>query len=267
MNANPSFFAGTTAAALAPEVLDVRDLGKTFTLHLRGGLRLPVLQGVNLRLAAGECVALVGPSGQGKSTVMKCLHGNYAADTGRALLRTADGRRVDLLQADARELIALRQREIAYVSQFLRAVPRVSALDVVAERVLDAEAARRAEPIDEQALPELLASAREAARTLLARLNLPSGLWDLPPATFSGGEQQRVNIARALVVPATLLLLDEPSASLDALNRRVLVELILEARQRGSAVLGIFHDAEVRDAVASRCINLAENRALAMEAW
>ncbi len=248
-------------------VLSVRDLGKTFTLHLRGGLRLPVLQGVNLDIAAGECVALVGPSGQGKSTVMKCLHGSYAADVGQALLRLPDGERVDLLKADARRLIALRRRALSHVSQFLRALPRVSALDMVAERRIEAEAADRIDPIDESELPALLEAARDEARALLARLNLPSGLWDLPPATFSGGEQQRVNIARGLIVPATLLLLDEPSASLDAANRRVLIELILEARARGSAVLGIFHDAEVRDAVASRCINLAESRALATETW
>lgn len=248
-------------------VLQVRDLGKTFTLHLRGGLRLPVLEGVHLDIAAGECVALVGPSGQGKSTVMKCLHGSYAADVGQAWLRLSGGERVDLLKADARRLIALRRRELAHVSQFLRTVPRVSALDVVAERRVEAETIDQHGPIDEAGLADLLARARDEARELLARLNLPSGLWDLPPATFSGGEQQRVNIARGLIVPSTLLLLDEPSASLDAANRRVLIELILEARARGSAVLGIFHDAEVRDAVASRCINLAESRALSMEAW
>ena len=251
----------------SPPVLSVRDLGETFTLHLRGGLRLQVLQGVNLDIAAGECVALVGPSGQGKSTVMKCLHGSYAADVGQALLRLPDGQRVDLLQADARRLIDLRRRELAHVSQFLRAPPRVSALDLLVERRIEAEAAGRAAPFDEAELADRLARAREQARALLARLNLPAGLWDLPPATFSGGEQQRVNIARGLIVPATLLLLDEPSASLDAANRRVLIELILEARARGSAILGIFHDAEVRDAVASRCINLAESRALSMETW
>ncbi|MGY0193949.1 phosphonate C-P lyase system protein PhnL [Leptothrix sp. BB-4] len=255
------------AAPARTPVLQVRDLGKTFTLHLRGGLRLPVLEGVHLDIAAGECVALVGPSGQGKSTVMKCLYGSYAADVGQARLRLPDGETVDLLKADARRLIALRQRELAYVSQFLRAVPRVSALDVVAERRVEAELAGRAEAVDETELSALLDAARDEARALLARLNLPSGLWDLPPATFSGGEQQRVNIARGLVVPSMLLLLDEPSASLDAANRRVLIELILEARTRGSAVLGIFHDAEVRDAIASRCINLAESRALSMEAW
>ena len=226
-------------------MLHVESLSKHFTLHLRGGLELPVLKSVSLQVEAGECVALLGASGQGKSTLMKCLYGSYGADSGAIWLEAQDGR-VDIAQATPQQMIALRRRDIAYVSQFLRAVPRVPALDVVAERWLQARPETDADTAQEQA--------RDEARALFARLNLPSSLWELPPATFSGGEQQRVNIARGFIEPARLLLLDEPTASLDAANRRVVIELIREAREAGAAVVGIFHDEEVRDAVASRCV-------------
>jgi alpha-D-ribose 1-methylphosphonate 5-triphosphate synthase subunit PhnL len=226
-------------------MLHVESLSKHFTLHLRGGLELPVLKSVSLQVNAGECVALLGASGQGKSTLMKCLYGSYGADSGAIWLEAQDGR-VDIAQATPQQMIALRRRDIAYVSQFLRAVPRVPALDVVAERWLQARPETDADTAQEQA--------RDEARALFARLNLPSSLWELPPATFSGGEQQRVNIARGFIEPARLLLLDEPTASLDAANRRVVIDLIREAREAGAAVVGIFHDEEVRDAVASRCV-------------
>lgn len=244
----------------AMPVLDVRELSKRFTLHLRDGLQLPVLHRVSLRVSAGECVALVGASGQGKSTLMKCLYGSYGADEGEILLDTSEGP-VDIARASPQQMLSLRRRDIAYVSQFLRAVPRVPALDVVAERQVDAlDEGPITGDIDDERHATSLAAARDAVRDLFARLNLPQALWDLPPATFSGGEQQRVNIARGFVQPSRLLLLDEPTASLDAANRRVVVQLITEAKARGAAVVGIFHDEEVRDAVASRCITLNEQR-------
>lgn len=228
-------------------MLQVDSLSKQFTLHLRGGVQLPVLRHVSLDVQAGECVALLGASGQGKSTLMKCLYGSYGADGGAIWFDAWQGR-IDIAQATPQQMLALRRRDIAYVSQFLRAVPRVPALDVVAERWLQARPGLDADAAQGEA--------RAHASALLARLNLPESLWSLPPATFSGGEQQRVNIARGFIEPARLLLLDEPTASLDAANRRVVIELIHEARAAGSAVIGIFHDEEVRDAVASRCVAL-----------
>jgi alpha-D-ribose 1-methylphosphonate 5-triphosphate synthase subunit PhnL len=229
-------------------LLSVRELSKSFTLHLRAGLQLPVLEQVSLTLRRGECLALVGPSGQGKSTLMKCLYGSYGADSGQILWRQPGGGSLDLVQASPQQILALRRRRLAYVSQFLRALPRVGALQLVAERAMEAgeHDAQRA---------------RERAAALLARLNLPPGLWELPPATFSGGEQQRVNIARGFVAPAELLLLDEPTASLDAANRRVVVAMIREAKAAGCAVVGIFHDEEVREAVADRCLAISRQPA------
>lgn len=239
----------------ASPVLQVRNLRKHFTLHLRGGLQLPVLGGVSLSVAAGECLALVGASGQGKSTLMKCLYGSYGVDSGAIELHTEQGV-VDIAQAAPQQMLALRRRELGYVSQFLRAVPRVPALDVVAERWLDGQDLAPEDADADEVHEQRLAQARDRVRELFTRLNLPPALWELPPATFSGGEQQRVNIARGFVQPARLLLLDEPTASLDAANRRVVVQLIQEAKARGCAIVGIFHDEEVRDAVASRCVSL-----------
>lgn len=243
----------------AVPVLSVQRVSKHFTLHLRGGLQLPVLHNVSLDVHAGECVALVGPSGRGKSTLMKCLYGSYGVDSGHIWVHPSQDANdlLDLAQATPHQVLALRQRGLSYVSQFLRAVPRVPALDVVAERLLQADAALQADHADEAAWQHALLAARERVASLFTRLNLPRALWELPPATFSGGEQQRVNIARGFVQPARLLLLDEPTASLDAANRQVVVQLIAEAKANGTAVVGIFHDEEVRDAVATRCINLA----------
>lgn len=221
--------------------LSVRSLAKTFTMHLRDGVVLPVVENVSFDIAPGECVVLGGPSGAGKSSILKMVYGNYAVDAGQVLIRH-DGELVDLAAADPRTVLTLRRDAIGYVSQFLRTVPRVSALDVVAEPLV-------IRSVDKE-------EARGRARDLLARLNLPERLWSLPPATFSGGEQQRVNIARGFITDHPVLLLDEPTASLDATNRAVVVAMIAEKKQAGVALLGIFHDEEVRGQVADRIVDV-----------
>jgi alpha-D-ribose 1-methylphosphonate 5-triphosphate synthase subunit PhnL len=214
-------------------MLRTRGLAKTFTLHLREGLRMPVLSGVDLDVRAGECVVLAGPSGAGKSTLIRSLYGNYRADGGSIWVRHRD-EMVDIASADPRTILAVRQQTLGYVSQFLRVVPRVPALDVVAEVVGD----------------------KAAARTLLLRLNIPVRLHGIPPATFSGGEQQRVNLARGFIAGHPILLLDEPTASLDAENRAVVVDMVREAKGNGTAIVAICHDADVRDAIADRLFAL-----------
>ena len=218
-------------------LLRTEGLAKAFTLHLQGGTRIPVLGGVDLSVKAGECVALSGPSGAGKSTLMRCLYGNYGAGAGRILL-AHQGAELDLANADPRAVIEARRQTIGYVSQFLRVIPRVSTRDIVADPMIARGLAR------EDALLR--------ASSLLDRLNLPERLHSLPPATFSGGEQQRVNLARGFGPRYPVLLLDEPTASLDAGNRAIVIGLIHEAKQAGAAIIGIFHDTEVRDAVADR---------------
>ncbi|WP_375463758.1 phosphonate C-P lyase system protein PhnL [uncultured Methylobacterium sp.] len=220
-------------------------VGKTFTLHLRGGTRLPVVADATLCVHPGECVVLGGPSGSGKSSLLKMAYGNYRCDAGAIRVRRGEAV-IDVARAAPREILALRRTVIAYVSQFLRVIPRVGARAVI-------EAAGREGGLDPEA-------ARTRAACLLARLHLPERLWDLPPATFSGGEQQRVNIARGLIADRPLILMDEPTASLDAVNRAVVIDLIREKRGSGAGILGIFHDADVREAVATRVVDVTEFR-------
>jgi alpha-D-ribose 1-methylphosphonate 5-triphosphate synthase subunit PhnL len=224
-----------------PTPLVVSEVSKSFTMHLRGGIVLPVVSNVSFSLRAGECAVLGGPSGAGKSSILKMLYGNYGADRGQIIVAHG-GTLVDLATASPRAVIAVRRDTIGYVSQFLRTVPRVSALDVVAEPLT-------ARGIEREA-------ARTRAAALLDRLNLPERLWQLAPATFSGGEQQRVNIARGFITHHPVLLLDEPTASLDAANRQVVIDMIGEKKAAGTALLGIFHDQDVRDAVADRIIDV-----------
>lgn len=222
-------------------MLRTHALAKTFTLHLRDGIRLPVLAGVGLEVRAGECIVLSGPSGAGKSTLMRSLYGNYRAESGSIEVRHR-GAMVDIAAADPRTIIDVRHETLGYVSQFLRVVPRVSALDIVAEELI----VRGHSPQD----------ARQAATGLLLRLNIPRRLHAIPPATFSGGEQQRVNLARGFIARHPILLLDEPTASLDAANRAVVVDMVREAKSNGTAIVAICHDMEVRDAIADRLFPL-----------
>jgi len=218
-------------------MIDLENVSKTFTLHTQGGAVIEVLRGVSLAVAPGECVALTGASGAGKSTLMRMIWGNYRAEAGS--VRVAG---LDLVGAEPREIIALRRARLGYVSQFLRVVPRVPTRKVVAE------------PLRALGVPEDEARAR--AETLLARLNLPEPLWSLSPTTFSGGEQQRVNIARGFIRACPALLLDEPTASLDAANRDVVLTLIEEAKAGGAAIVGIFHDEGARARVCDREIDM-----------
>jgi alpha-D-ribose 1-methylphosphonate 5-triphosphate synthase subunit PhnL len=222
--------------------LSVESVSKGFTLHLHGGQRLPVLSGLSFSVHAGECVVLGGPSGAGKSSVLKMLYGNYLAGGGHIHVRHG-AEMVDIVTADPRTVLAVRRQTLGYVSQFLRVIPRVPALEIVAEPALAAGLGREA--------------ARERAASLLARLNLPERLWSLPPATFSGGEQQRVNIARGFAGEHTLLILDEPTASLDAANRNAVIGLMAERKAAGAAFVGIFHDEDVRMRVADRSIDVS----------
>jgi alpha-D-ribose 1-methylphosphonate 5-triphosphate synthase subunit PhnL len=229
-------------------VIDLIDVKKSFTMHLQGGVRLPVVAGVTFCARAGECVALAGPSGIGKSSILKMIFGNYRCDGGRILLSRGD-EMTDIAAAAPRAILALRRHAMGYVSQFLRAVPRVPALDIVAEPLVSAGVSRE--------------DARGRAAAMLSRLNIPERLWPLPPATFSGGEQQRVNIARGFLPDMPLLLLDEPTASLDADNRAAVIALIAEKKRQGAAIVAIMHDEDVREAVADRCIDVTRFAAAA----
>ncbi len=234
-------------------ILQMKGVAKRFTLHHQNGIELSVLGNVDLAVGAGECVVLDGPSGMGKSTLLKMIYANYRANAGSITVQPASGPAVDVTRASPRDLVQLRRDTVGYVSQFLRVIPRVSALDVVAEPLAE-------DAGDDEAALE---AARETARQWLSRLRIPERLWHLPPATFSGGEQQRINIARNMIKPKPLLLLDEPTASLDSANTDTVIALIGEAVERGAALVGIFHDAHVGAAVATRRVNVGDFRGVA----
>ncbi|MEQ6203986.1 phosphonate C-P lyase system protein PhnL [Sulfitobacter sp. HNIBRBA2951] len=218
-------------------MIELNDVSKTFTLHNQGSAIIEVINNVSFAVAAGECVALTGASGAGKSTLMRMIYGNYLTQSGK--IRIGE---VDLVQAEPREVITLRRDVLGYVSQFLRVVPRVPTLDVVAEPL--------------RALGVSADAAQARASALLEQLNIPQRLWSLSPTTFSGGEQQRVNIARGFAHTYPAMLLDEPTASLDAANREVVLSLIEDAKARGAAIIGIFHDEAARDRVCDREIDV-----------
>ena len=231
----------------APAIV-VDGLAKTFTLYNQGGAGIPVFDRLQLSVKPGECVVLAGESGVGKSTLMRTIFGNYLPTQGRVEV-LHDGRYVDITSAAPHMVLEIRRRTLGYVSQFLRVIPRISTLDLTMEPLLE----NGVDP-DE---------ARERAIAVLQALRLPPAHWDLPPATFSGGEQQRVNIARSFVREYPILLLDEPTASLDAANRAIVVDLIRAALDKGTAMIGIFHDADVRDAVATRLFQVSDFKAAA----
>jgi alpha-D-ribose 1-methylphosphonate 5-triphosphate synthase subunit PhnL len=228
--------------------IDVGGLAKQFHLHTQGDVAIEVFRNLDFQMRFGECVALHGPSGCGKSTLLRALYANYKVGAGAIRVRHC-GDWVDMANAEPRAVLAVRRHSMGYVSQFLRVIPRVPALEIVAEPL-------RLRGVDSEA-------ARQRAGAMLARLNVPERLWGLAPATFSGGEQQRVNIARGFIAEMPILLLDEPTAALDAANRAIVAELILERKAVGTAIVGIFHDAEIREQVCDRVFEIEPFKAAA----
>ena len=223
------------------DMLRIDNLAKTFLLHNQGAKKLPVFQNISFQVKAGECLVLTGASGTGKSTLLRAIYANYLVQSGTINIRH-ENNWVDLASASPHEVLNIRKKTLGYVSQFLRVIPRISTIELVCE------------PLIVQG--KLIKPAKTRAKKLLNKLSIPESLWDLPPATFSGGEQQRVNIARTLIQDYPILLLDEPTASLDEKNRDAVIELINDARNQGTAVVGIFHDKYVRESVGTKMFNV-----------
>ena len=223
------------------DMVRISNLAKTFLLHNQGAKKLPVFQNISFQVKAGECLVLTGASGTGKSTLLRAIYANYLVQSGTINIRH-ENKWVDLASASPHEVLDIREKTLGYVSQFLRVIPRISTIDLVCE------------PLIVQG--ELIKQAKAQAKKLLNKLSIPESLWDLPPATFSGGEQQRVNIARTLIQDYPILLLDEPTASLDENNRDAVIELINEARNQGTAIVGIFHDKYVRERIGTEVFNV-----------
>ncbi len=203
-------------------------LSKTFLMHVRGGARIDAFRDVSFSVAAGEFLGVSGPSGSGKSSLLKCLYRTYLPSTGAIWYTDSGAETRNLAVEDEHVILRLRRLEIGYISQFFPVIPRVSALDTIANSMVARGLPRR--------------ESEERARDLLARLSIPRPLWDMFPSTFSGGEKQRINIIHAVIAQPRLLLLDEPTASLDAASARQAVALILELKKQGTAMIGVFHD-------------------------
>ncbi len=225
------------------EMIRINNVSKHFTLHNQSSLTIPVFSNINFSLSTGECVALTGESGSGKSTFMRMIYANYICNDGEIIINHL-GKKQDVVGVDPHEILDIRKRTLGYVSQFLRVIPRVGTLDIVSEPSI--------------ALGNSRDQALERAKELLTKLRIPERLWNLSPLTFSGGEQQRVNIARGFVAEYPIMLLDEPTASLDAVNRQTVLDLIESAKNRGCAILGIFHDQDARDAVCTRTFDVTQ---------
>jgi alpha-D-ribose 1-methylphosphonate 5-triphosphate synthase subunit PhnL len=222
-------------------ILEVNDLSKIFNLHILNGKRIEALKQINFTMQEGEIIGLTGKSGSGKSSLMKCIYRTYLATTGEIIFASKDGN-IDLVKADDHKIIELRRSEITYCSQFLSVIPRVSAIDVVCENLFKTEKNKTA--------------ARQKSKDMLDNLGLPVELWDAFPVTFSGGEQQRINVARAIIAAPRFLLIDEPTASLDIKTKDVVIDMILDLKKNGTSVLCISHDEYTLDRLVDRRIDL-----------
>jgi|TARA_A200000113_G_scaffold1704_1_gene1724 alpha-D-ribose 1-methylphosphonate 5-triphosphate synthase subunit PhnL len=218
-------------------MIQIKNLNKSFQLYNQNDTNINVFKNINFRVNKGEVVALTGNSGTGKSTLLKLIYGSYVISKGDVLISD-----INIRKSSPRDILKLRKNKLGYVSQFLRVVPRVPTIDVVIEPLLEIGCEKKI--------------ALKKAQEILERLNIPKNLWNLSPLTFSGGEQQRVNIARGFIHNYPYLLLDEPTASLDQNNKNVVLDLIEKAKLNGSAIIGIFHDETARNKVATREVNL-----------
>ncbi|TNJ59300.1 phosphonate C-P lyase system protein PhnL [Paenibacillus hemerocallicola] len=225
-------------------MLHVEALSKTFELSVTEQMRVHPFRDLSFSIPEGGFMGLAGPSGIGKSSILKCIYRTYLPTSGRVRFRSSMYGEIDLASADERRVAHLRKYELSYVSQFLKVIPRVSALDIVAERLLP--------------LGYSLEAARDDAAGMLARLRIPETLWSAYPATFSGGEQQRINLARAFIVRPRLLILDEPTASLDRETTESVLALLQEMKRQGTTMIGVFHDWEIMKRVADRIFDLGE---------
>lgn len=221
-------------------VLTVSGLHKRFVAHLQGGATRTVLRGADLTLQPGTLTVLRGPSGSGKSSLLRCIYRTYRPDDGTVQL-DVDGRRLDLASAPDATILDARRNLLGMATQFLRVTPRVSAVDLVAEQGLDAE----------------------QSAALLRELGLAAELVHAPPATFSGGERQLVNVAISIARPRPLLLLDEATASLDPVRRRRVLDVLAQRKQAGTTMLAVFHDLPETPDLVDRVVHMRDGRVVA----
>lgn len=225
--------------------LTLSGVGKTFVIHRRG-TNLTACRDVSLDVEHGTFVGITGKSGSGKSTVLKLVYRTYLPQTGTIVYDSDAYGTIDLAQAEERRVMYLRRHEIGYVSQFLHVIPRTTAREIVERACLE-----RGDGPD---------TAHEQAQALLAHFEIADELWDSYPATFSGGEKLRLNVARAMAMRPRLLLLDEPTASLDDHSKTRVRELLERLKSEGTTMLGIFHDLPFMGGLCDKEYTMADGR-------
>lgn len=228
-------------------MLNVESLSKSFHLALTDDIYIEALNNLSFKVGKGEFLAIVGPSGVGKSSVLKCIYRTYLPTGGRILYLSKLYGLIDLASSSERRILNLRAGELGYASQFLKVIPRVAAIDVVAERLIP--------------LGYGMEEARSKTAILLKELQIPAELWQAYPVTFSGGEQQRINLARSLITRPRLLLLDEPTASLDGKTKSLVIDMLLSLKKKGTTMIGIFHDMEAMEKLADEVLDMTKAKA------
>ena len=223
------------------QILRIKQLTKQFVLHEQGKV-IPAAKPIDLSLEMGKLTALVGTSGVGKSSLLKCIYRTYLPSAGEIFYCDTQNQWIDLATASEYQILELRRSQINFVTQFLDFLPRQSTLDVVAKPLFDLGVDRK--------------EARNKSKAILEQLDIPQRLWKVSPATFSGGEKQRVNIARGLIMRSRLLLLDEPTASLDAEVTKKVIKLIKNIKQQGTAILAVFHEPQIISELADTTVTL-----------
>ena len=233
------------AAAMPVPMLEIRNLSKSFTIHAVGR-HIQGCRDISLSVMPGEFVGITGRSGSGKSTILRCIWRTNLPEEGEILYDSALFGRIDLAKATQRQMIRLRTNEIGYVSQFLSVLPRRSAYEIVMQSALETYGSGA------------LDVCRIETEAMLRHFDLAEELWDVYPRTFSGGEKLRLNIAAAMIKRPRLLLLDEPTASLDNASKVKVRELIERLKAQGTTMLGIFHDLEFMEGLCDREFNMQE---------
>ncbi|MEB1805912.1 MAG: phosphonate C-P lyase system protein PhnL [Bacillaceae bacterium] len=226
------------------ELLVVNNLEKNFMMHHFNEKKIVGCKGISFSLDKGEFIGITGKSGAGKSTVLKSIYRTYIPTGGEMIYHSDLFGPIDLVQATEREMLTIRKAEIGYVSQFLNVMPRVTAIEVVAEALVE--------------MGEETKKATEKAKEILQHFKLPKTLWTSFPRTFSGGEKLRLNLAQAMIKKPKLLLLDEPTASLDNASKQAVKEMIIELKENGTSMIGIFHDIDFMETVVDRQYHLQD---------
>jgi len=228
--------------------IEVKGLYKTFTMHILNDKIIDALHDLDFYIREGEIVGLAGKSGAGKSTLIKCIYRTCIPSKGEIIYNSKKFGAIDLAKANDYEILALRKSEITYCSQFLSVIPRVTAIDVIADSLVSKG--------------ESWEKSREVAKEYLSKLGLDEELWDAYPSTFSGGEQQRINVARAIISKPNFLLIDEPTASLDQKTKDIVIDMVLDLKRQGTSVLCITHDPYTMEHIADRVIELKNGKIL-----